>query len=89
MGGKDRGGYGEHIHAMAGTGVACGVRGESQVKVTEKEETTKWVARKKNDSSGKFVRRKKKSKKVHQRSLGESTHDPNQDGSEGRPFNHE
>ena len=31
----------------------------------------------------------KKSKNVHQRSLGESTHDPNQEGSESRPFNHE
>ena len=40
--------------------VACG--GESQVKVTEKEETTKWMARKKNDRSGKFFRRKKNRK---------------------------
>ena len=26
-GGEDRGGYGEHMYAMACTGVACGVRG--------------------------------------------------------------
>ena len=40
--------------------VACG--GESQVKVTQKEETTKWTARKKNDRSGKIVRRKQNRK---------------------------
>ena len=61
--------------------VACG--GKSQVKVTQKKETTK------KDKSGKFVGRKKKSKNLHQRSLGESTLDPNQEGSEGLPFNQE
>jgi hypothetical protein len=67
--------------------VACG--GESEVKATEKEETTKWMARKKKRQIRQICPTKKKSKNVHQRSLGESTHDPNQEGSDGRPFNRE
>jgi hypothetical protein len=45
---------------MRGWLVTC--RRRSEVKVTQKEETTKWMARKKNDFSGKNVRRKKNRK---------------------------
>jgi hypothetical protein len=66
--------------------VAC--RGQRQVKVTEKEGTNKMDGEKKKTK----IRQKRgvsqKNKKVHGKSLGESTHDPNQEGSGDRPFNH-
>ena len=63
--------------------VAC--RGQRQVKVSEKEKQTRWMAKKKiSKKNGK----NKKIKKVHGKWLGESTHDPNQEGPEARRFNH-
>ncbi len=89
MGGMDRGGYGEHMYAMGCTGVACGVRGRESSEGHSKGRNNKMDGKKKKRQIRQNCPTKTKSKNVHQRSLGESTHDPNQEGSEGRPFNHE
>jgi hypothetical protein len=83
MGGKDRGGYGERMCAMGCKGVACGVRGKESSEGHSKGRNNK------KRQIRQICPTKKKSKNLHQRSLGESTLDPNQEGSEGLPFNQE
>ena len=83
-GGKVGGNMGNTRVQWGGRGWLVACRGQRQVKVSEKEKQTKWMAKK--DPAKKME--KKINKKVHGKCLGESTHHPNQEGSEARRFNH-
>ena len=85
MGVKCRGGYGQDTCAIGWRGVACVVRCK---KDSERDKKDKIDGEEEEKKNGKKRGLQKNQFFFSQWCSGESTHDPNQEGSESRPLDH-